>query len=73
MQNLKFIREKKGLTIHDVANYLGCSKQGYWNYEKGIRKIPLEKAIKLAELYNITPKEVLCYSQSNQNVNNDID
>lgn len=66
---LKTIRLKCNLTLLQVAEYIGCSKQGYWNYEKGIRKLPLDKANKLAELYNIPLGEVYLYALSNQNVN----
>lgn len=66
---LKTTREKCGLTLIQVSEYLGCSKQGYWNYEKGIRKLPLDKASKLSELYNIPLEEVYLYSLGNQSVN----
>jgi len=66
---LKSIREKYNLTLMQVSEYIGCSKQGYWNYEKGIRKLPLDKAVKLSNLYNISLEEISLYISSNHNVN----
>lgn len=67
--SLRNLRLNKGLTLEETAKYLGITKQGYWNYEKGIRKIPLEVAVKLSKLFNVTTEEIFLYSNSNQNVN----
>lgn len=67
--SLRNLRLNKGLTLEETAKYLGITKQGYWNYEKGIRKIPLEVAIKLSKLFNVTAEEIFLYSNGNQNVN----
>jgi transcriptional regulator with XRE-family HTH domain len=70
VNTLKNLRQQKGYTLNDVAKKLGCKKQTYWNYEKGIRKIPLDKALLLSSIFGITAKEVYLSLQSNQNVNN---
>lgn len=72
MKTLKNLRLEKGYTLNDVAKKLECKKQTYWNYEKGIRKLPLEKAVQLANFFDITVKDVYFSLSSNQNVNNTI-
>jgi putative transcriptional regulator len=66
---LNMLREKKGLTLEQVAEVLGKSKQCYWNYEKGIRKIPLDIAIKLSNIYGVKIEDIFFCVSSNQNVN----
>lgn len=65
------LRKKHKLTLLQVANKLECSKQAYWNYEKGIRKLPFEKAIILSKLYNVSLETIYFCISSNQNVNKD--
>jgi transcriptional regulator with XRE-family HTH domain len=67
--SLTDLRKKKNLTLDEVAEQLGCSKQAYWNYEKGIRKIPLDKAVRLSKIYKVKVEDIFFYSTSNQNVN----
>lgn len=69
IMNLALLRERNKMTLQDVANKIGKSKQCYWNYEKGIRQIPLKVAIILADIFHVTTEEIFIYSQSNHNVN----
>jgi DNA-binding XRE family transcriptional regulator len=62
------LRESLNLTLEDIANEIGRSKQCYWNYEKGIRKIPLDIAIQLSKIYGVSIEDIFFYSLSNQNV-----
>ncbi|MDU2282268.1 helix-turn-helix transcriptional regulator [Clostridium sp.] len=55
---LRQLREKNALSLREVADAIGCSKQGYWNYEKGIRKLPFDKAKKLSNFYQISIDEI---------------
>ena len=50
-QKIKDLREDNDLKQKDIAKYLNCSQQAYSNYELGIRVIPPEIIIKLAEYY----------------------
>ncbi len=63
------LRKEHKFTLLQVANSIECSKQAYWNYEKGIRRLPFEKAIKLSELYNVSLETIYFCIKSNQIVN----
>jgi transcriptional regulator with XRE-family HTH domain len=54
IERLKRFRKSKKLTHEDMAKYLGISRQGYGNYEKGIREPDNETMGKLAELFETT-------------------
>ena len=51
---LKDLREDADKTQSDVARYLGTTAQYYGKYEKGDRELPFDRAIRLAEYYNVT-------------------
>ena len=53
-KKLKEYREKKDLTMKQVAEKLGCSESCYCLYEKGLRKPSFETLVKLAEIYGCT-------------------
>ncbi|NFS12836.1 helix-turn-helix transcriptional regulator [Clostridium botulinum] len=63
------LRKEHKFTLLQVANSIECSKQAYWNYEKGIRRLPFEKATKLSTLYNVSLETIYFCTKSNQNVN----
>ncbi len=42
------------MTQQAVADYLMCDQSLYSKYERGERVLPLEAAIKLAELYKVS-------------------
>lgn len=48
---IRDLREDNDLKQKDLANYLCCSQQAYSNYELGLRDIPSDILIKLADLY----------------------
>lgn len=49
-QRLEDLRTDHDLTIRQVADYLGCNRDVYTRYEKGVRQLPISIAIRLAEL-----------------------
>ena len=51
-QRLEDLRTDRDLTIRQVADYLGCNRDVYTRYEKGVRQLPISIAIRLAELYH---------------------
>lgn len=53
-KNILKYRKQKGLTQNDVANYLGLTRAGYANYERGIRSLSFETALQLGELFGIS-------------------
>ena len=47
-QKLEDLRTDHDLTIRQVADYLGCNRDVYTRYEKGVRQLPISIAIRLA-------------------------
>lgn len=47
---IRDLREDNDLTQQAVANYLMCDQSLYSKYERGEQVLPLELAIKLADL-----------------------
>ena len=61
--NLKSLRKKKRLTLDDLAEALGTSRQTIHRYENGtITNIPPEKVEKLAEALGTTPSALMGWS-----------
>lgn len=48
------LRIDHDMTQKDVADYLGCQREVYRRYEKGIRTVPIDFLIRLSKLYNVT-------------------
>lgn len=57
--NLKQIRENKGLTIDQFSALLNEDRQTYYNYERGLRSLPNYKLVKYIKSLNLSPKDVL--------------
>lgn len=53
MEMLKVLRKRKGLTLKEVANYLGLTESGYHHYESGRSHPDIETLQKLAEFYDV--------------------
>ena len=51
---IRDLREDADLTQKQVAEYLLCDQSLYSKYERGERPLPLELAVKLADLYKVT-------------------
>lgn len=56
---LKYLREDNGYTKKQLAEYLMCDEAAYSEFEEGKREVPLELAVKLAELYNVSVDRVV--------------
>ncbi len=48
---IRDLREDNDFTQKYVSEYLMCDQSLYSKYERGERQLPLELAVKLAELY----------------------
>lgn len=59
MEKLKQIREKKELSIKEVASKLKISRITLWNYENGKRKPSFETLIKLSKIYDCTVEDFI--------------
>lgn len=53
-QRLKDLKEDSDLTQKQAAELIGVSMNHYGKYERGETDIPFEKAIILAEYYNVS-------------------
>lgn len=51
---LKDLREDKDLKQSEIAKILNTTTQYYQKYEKGIRDIPFERMIQIANYYNVS-------------------
>jgi len=51
---IRDLREDNDYTQSQVAQYLMCDQSLYSKYERGERALPLELAIKLSKLYNVS-------------------
>lgn len=51
---IRDLREDHDLTQQKVAEILMCDQSLYSKYERGERALPLELAVKLADLYNVS-------------------
>ena len=53
-ERLKQLRESKSKPQKEIAEYLATSAQHYGKYELGTAAISLERALKLADYYNVS-------------------
>lgn len=51
---LRELREDSDLTQKEVGHAIGKTQQSCFKYENGIHALPLEIAVKLADLYNVS-------------------
>lgn len=65
-KRIKYLREEKGLSQKELANYLNISNSTLSQYESGVRVPSDEIKIKLAKYFNVTTDYLL----GNSNVKN---
>lgn len=53
-QNLKYLREKRGVNQKDLSLSLGLSQAAVGNWESGSRTPDIETIIKLAQFFDVT-------------------
>jgi len=58
-ERLKELRTDTRYKQNDIAKALHITRQTYSHYENGIRKIPSEMLIDLADFYNISLDELV--------------
>ena len=60
MQNtLRDLRHESKKTCAEVAQALGVANSSYYSYEQGARKINIEQVLILADLYDVSEREVI--------------
>ena len=62
-ENLRKIREERGISAEQVAELLGRSRQSYINIEKGKTKLKIQELVALAEFYKVTADHLLGLDQ----------
>lgn len=58
-KRIRELREDKDLLQRDLAEYLNCSQVAYSRYELGLRDIPTDVLIKLADFHNTSTDYLL--------------
>lgn len=59
-ENLKRLRKQKRMTLEELADAIGTSKQTIHRYENGIiSNIPADKVLKLAAALDVSPAELM--------------
>lgn len=56
---IRDLREDRDLTQQDVAAYLGMKQSQYSRYERGLRDLPTDVLIRLAQFYNTSTDYML--------------
>ena len=56
---IKNLREDNDKMQKEIAKYLKKTQQQYSLYERGIREIPVDLLIKLADYYNVSTDYIL--------------
>lgn len=56
---IKELREDQDITQRDLAHYLKVAQNTYCNYENGIREIPIQILIQLAQYYQVNLEYLL--------------
>lgn len=59
--NIKAIREEKGLKQIEVADHIGVDKSAYSKIEKGTRSLTVDELQKMAQLFNLTTDQIINY------------
>jgi len=66
--NIKSYRIQKGLTLEELAQKVGVSRQTIQRYESGvISNIPSDNIEKMANALDVTPGNLMGWGQSNEN------
>lgn len=65
-ENLKYAREKKGLTQKEVAEGIGVAKSTYSLYESGNREPNVQTIKRIADLLNVSADDLLGINENMQ-------
>jgi len=60
-ENIKEIREKKGLLQKELAAELGLDKSSYSKLEKGLREVKVSELQKLSKRFDMTIDQIVNY------------
>jgi transcriptional regulator with XRE-family HTH domain len=62
--NIKAIRDSKGLKQIEVADHIGVDKSAYSKIEKGSRALTVDELQKMALLFDLTTDQIIHYDGS---------
>ena len=65
-ENLRKIREERGISEEQIAELLGRSRQSYQNIEKGKTGLKIHELVTLAEFYNVSADHLLGLDQETE-------
>lgn len=60
-ENMKIIREKRNMTLEEMADFLGTTKQALSRYERGERTPKITLAAKFADLLDVPLEDLAGY------------
>ena len=64
-ENIKRLRKAKGLTLEELGERIGTTRQTVCRYESGnIPGIPYDKIVKIAEVLGVRPEELMGWESS---------
>lgn len=66
---LKDLREDRDLSQQAVADFLGMKQPQYSRYERGLRDVPTDVLIRLAQFYNTSTDYILGLTNSSKPYN----
>jgi transcriptional regulator with XRE-family HTH domain len=64
VDNIRAIREQKGLKQIEAADYIAVDKSTYSKIEKGLRNLAIEELQKMAVLFDMTIDQIINYEGS---------
>lgn len=69
MERIKEMRKRKGLTLLEVAEYLGVQEATVQRYESGnIKNLKIETISKLADLFGCDPQYLVGWTENNHGI-----
>ncbi len=67
---IRQLREVRGLTQAEVADELMCDQSLYSKYERNVRSLPLESAVRLAKYYGVSLDYLVGLTEMKENTDN---
>ena len=67
---LRELRQQSKKTVAEVAAVLGVTLRAIYNYENGHRELGIEQVIPLAELFDVSEREVIEAQIATKKINN---
>lgn len=64
---IRELRKNKGISMKQLGLMIGVSEQAISQYERGLRKIPLENKIKIAKALQVPINDI--YTSANETIN----